>query len=150
MIIDTLTRGELYFGLGPRFKAAFEYLLKTDLATLADGKYELEGDKLRAIAMRYESRLHENGEWEAHRKYADLQYIVEGAELIGVAVKGRLREEPYDEASDCLVLTGDCDDFVTVRAGDFAIFWPGEAHKPCLAVDAPAPVRKVVLKIACE
>ena len=150
MIIDKLTRADLYRGLGPRVQAAFEYLLKTNVDTLADGKYELDGDRLFAIAMHYTSRLHENGEWEAHRRYADLQYIVEGSELIGVAVEGRLAEQPYDAAKDCLLLTGNCSDIITLRAGDFAIFWPGEAHMPCLAVDAPAPIHKVVLKIACD
>jgi len=150
MIIDTLTHAGLYKGLGPRVQAAFDYLLKTDLDALADGKYELEGDRLIAIAMHYTSRPHENGEWEAHRRYADLQFIVEGSELIGVAVEGRLTEEPYDAAKDCLLLTGDCTDIITLRAGDFAIFWPGEAHMPCLAVDAPSPIKKVVLKIECK
>jgi YhcH/YjgK/YiaL family protein len=150
MIIDKLTKVNLYKCLGPRVEAAFDYLLDTDLERLADGKYELDGDRLFALAFRYTSQPRGAGTWEAHRRYADLQYIVCGEERMGVAVEGRLVEKPYDASRDCLFLSGECGDIVTVRAGEFAIFWPGEAHMPNLAVDAPAPVAKVVLKIACD
>ena len=150
MIIDKLANAEKYSGLGPRVKAAFDYLLDTDLERLADGKYELDGDRLFALAFRYTSQPRGAGTWEAHRRYADLQYIVRGEERMGVALEGRLVEKPYDASRDCLFLSGECGDIVTVRAGEFAIFWPGEAHMPNLAVDAPASVSKVVVKIACD
>jgi YhcH/YjgK/YiaL family protein len=150
MIIDRLSRAGLYQGLGPRVQAAFDYLLRTDLEKLEDGKYELDGDRLFALAFRYTSKPRESGEWEAHHRYADLQYIVHGKECMGVALEGRLQEEPYDAACDCLVLTGECSDIITLHAGEFVVFWPGEAHMPNLAVDAPAAVRKVVVKIACD
>ncbi len=150
MVIDKLTNAGLYTGLSPRIKAAFDYLLQTDLDQLNDGKYPLEGDQLFALAMHYTSRPPEKGEWEAHRRYADLQYIVHGEERVGVALKGTLAEQPYDASRDCLILTGNYGDIVTVHAGEFIFLWPGEAHMPCLAVNKPGPIAKVVVKIACD
>lgn len=34
-----------------------------------------------------------------------------------------------------------------VRAGQFAVFFPGEGHKPNLTIDVPAPVKKAVVKV---
>ncbi|HRI87200.1 MAG TPA: YhcH/YjgK/YiaL family protein [Candidatus Hydrogenedentes bacterium] len=150
MIIDKLANAGRYSSLGPRWKAAFDFLLNSDLGAIADGRYELDGDRLFVLVFRYTSQVREAGTWEAHRRYADLQYIVHGEECMGVTLEGRLTAKPYDAARDCLFLTGDCSDIITVRAGEFVVFWPGEAHMPNLAVDAPAPVMKVVLKIACD
>ena len=37
-----------------------------------------------------------------------------------------------------------------VAAGDFAVFYPGEVHRPTCQVGAPARIRKVVFKICKE
>jgi len=37
---------------------------------------------------------------------------------------------------------------VTLLAGEFILLWPGEAHMPGMAIDEPACVRKIVVKIA--
>jgi biofilm protein TabA len=45
--------------------------------------------------------------------------------------------QPYDPVKDVIL----------ARAGTFLVFWPEDGHMPGIAVDAPAPVRKVVIKI---
>jgi biofilm protein TabA len=39
---------------------------------------------------------------------------------------------------------------LVLTPGMFAIFFPGELHKPCRALNAPMPIRKVVIKIAVD
>ncbi|MCC6153731.1 MAG: YhcH/YjgK/YiaL family protein [Candidatus Hydrogenedentes bacterium] len=150
MIIDKLSNGNIYKALGPRVAAAFDFLQKNDLEKLPDGKHIIDGEHLFALSFRYNSQPIEAGTWEAHRRYADLQYIVRGEERMGIGLQGRLEEKPYDESRDCVFMNGDYTDIITVKAGEFVIFWPGEAHKPNLAVTSPAPVAKVVLKIEFE
>ena len=101
------------------------------------------------MALEYPSRTPDKGVWEAHRKFLDLQYIVEGAERIRWAPTSLLRPGVYDEAKDFWRLEGE-GDAVTVPAGSFMLLWPTDGHMPCLAVDQPAPVKKVVVKIAVE
>ncbi len=36
---------------------------------------------------------------------------------------------------------------ITARAGDFAIFFPDDAHKPCICVSEPSEVKKIVMKV---
>lgn len=86
--------------------------------------------------------------FEAHRKYIDIHFVVKGEERFGYAHIDTL--EPvtdYDEAGDCQLLSGKAD-FVTLRAGDFCITYPEDAHMPCMAGGEEETVKKVVLKIA--
>src|SRR5512136_2246735 len=56
MILDRLGNAAFYRPLGPRIAAALDWLRATDIAALADGRYELEGDRLAAIVQRYRTR----------------------------------------------------------------------------------------------
>jgi biofilm protein TabA len=149
MIVDLLANSHLYMGLNPRIDRAFAYLRETDLSALEPGDYEIDGKDIYARALTYTTRVPENGVWEAHRRYIDLQVMVEGAERICYAPLRRLTEGVYDEAKDFLRLSGEGDS-VTLPEGSFMLLWPGDGHMPCLAVGEPEPIKKVVVKIAVE
>jgi YhcH/YjgK/YiaL family protein len=149
MIVDTLANSHLYRGLSPRIDSAFTYLRETDLSTLEPGDYEIDGENIYSRALIYTTRLPEQGVWEAHRLYIDLQVMVRGEERICYAPLSRLTPGAYDEARDFLRLSGEGDP-VTLPTGSFMLLWPTDGHMPCLAVDAPSPVKKVVVKIAVE
>ena len=148
MIVDTLNRADLYKNLGPRMADAFDYLKSTDFDTVEAGRHDINGDAVYALVMDIETKPVDQGGWEAHRKYIDVQYIVRGEERMLYAPSETLEPEGgYDAERDFQRLNGS-GDLVTVRAGMFIVFYPDDAHGPCLAVDTPAFVRKVVVKIA--
>jgi YhcH/YjgK/YiaL family protein len=149
MIVDLLANSHLYRGLSPRIDCAFAYLCETDLAALEPGDYEIDGKDIYARALTYTTRVPENGVWEAHHRYIDLQVMIEGAERICYAPLSRLTPGTYDEAKDFLRLWGDGDS-ITLPSGSFMLLWPGDGHMPCLAVAAPEPIKKVVVKIAVD
>ncbi len=132
-----------------RLAKATAFLERPDLATLAEGRYDIDGDAAYAIVQHYISRPLAQGRWEAHQRYADVQVVVEGAERIGHGPLADFARGAYDPVKDVEFLTGD-GSFVHVAAGDFVVLWPGEVHMPGVAVDAPAPVTKVVVKIRIE
>jgi YhcH/YjgK/YiaL family protein len=146
MITDRITNAHLYSSLGVGIQRAFEYLQQTDLQALPAGRYELDGNKLYVMSQEYSSKLPEQGKWEAHRRYIDLQYITAGTERIGYAHLSRLAQGDYNPEKDFLALTG-IGDYVTLSAGDFMLLFPEDAHMPGMAVDAPVHVKKVVVKI---
>ncbi len=149
MIIDRLEKASLYQGVHKRLAMAFDYLQKTDLGKIAPGTYEIEGRKVYVMVQQYETKLKEKGRWEAHRKYIDVQFVHQGAELIGYANLGDLKEGPYDEAKDFLSLQGEGrEDFLRVPQGTFVILFPQDAHMPGMAISAPQPVKKFVVKVA--
>ena len=147
MIADTLCNAHLYRGLSSRIALAFDYLLGRDLRRVAAGTVEIDGTRVYAIVQEYETLPLAQGVWEAHRHYIDLQCVIAGTERIGSAHVGRLAPGAYDTARDFLPLAG-AGDFLTLGAGDFLLLFPEDAHMPRIAVGEPAPVRKVVVKIA--
>jgi biofilm protein TabA len=149
MIADRLANAHRYQDLGPRIARAFEFIARTDLESLADGRYELDGSNVFALVQRYTSKPEADGFWEAHRLHADLQFVVAGEERIGYGPKDRFTGSGYDVEKDFEKLAGR-GDFLRLDAGSFVLLWPGEAHMPQVAAAAPAPVTKIVVKIRAE
>lgn len=147
MIVDHLGNADRYVALGPLFKQAFDFLRTTDLNTLEPGRYSLAGDALFALVQVYTTKPASEGFWEAHRRYIDLQFIVQGIERIGYAPLHRMQLASHDEQRDLSVLNGE-GDLLTLTEHCFMLLWPEDAHMPGLQTDQSEPVRKIVFKIA--
>jgi len=147
MIVDTLKHADYLKTLGPNFKTALAFLNKPRLDELEDDRYDLHGDDVFAVVQTYMTGPIDQRKWEAHKKYIDLHILVRGREKIGYARVGDLNmSEEYSEETDCMFLKGE-GQFVELGNDHFAMCWPGEAHMPGVAIDAPENVRKVVIKI---
>jgi YhcH/YjgK/YiaL family protein len=148
MILDLLSNAPLYAPLDPRLKRGLDFLLRGEDEKLPPGKHAVEGDQLLAIIEEYSTRPLSQIKFEAHRRYWDIQCVRRGAERMGYVnlsqTSGVLQE--HDTEKDFALHHGS-GDFITVRAGMFVVFTPQDAHAPGLAVDLPAPVRKVVMKV---
>ncbi|MHB8901630.1 MAG: YhcH/YjgK/YiaL family protein [Thermoguttaceae bacterium] len=151
MILDRLENAAMYRSLNPQIEAALAYLAKTNFQSVAPGRYELDGDRLYAMVQRYATKPHAGARWEAHRRYLDVQCVVEGTERIGWAPleKKTEVETPYDAEKDVIFYrtTGD---LLQVPAGMFAVFAPHDIHSPGLHASPtePVDVLKVVVKVA--
>ena len=113
------------------------------------GRYELE-DGAYALVQSYETKLRENGKYEAHREYIDVQLLLSGREIIAVEPLEVMHTHPclcpYAPDIELFAANDDGTDYV-LSTGDFIILYPEDAHMPGLTVDEPASVRKVVVKI---
>lgn len=147
MVSDLLSNAPRYAALGRRVARGLRFLAETDLATLAVGRHEIDGERLFVLVSEYVPKAQATCRWEAHRKYIDLQYVVSGVERIGVAPAASMRETGCEADRDLVWLEGE-GDFLTLGAGRFVLLWPGDAHMPGVATDPPESVRKVVVKIA--
>ena len=89
----------------------------------------------------------DDANYEAHRKYADIQYIISGSEKIGVTdYKTCSTVIAYDEANDIEFLSGTGND-VVLKEGEFVILYPEDAHKPSISINESTQVRKAVVKV---
>ena len=86
MILDHLDNALLYGGLGQRIAVGLAMLNEDRVRNAAPGKYQVDGDNLFYVVSEYETKPVEEGKFEIHRRYMDIQYIVSGCECIGVAV----------------------------------------------------------------
>lgn len=152
MIIDQLYNSNFYCGMSQRLKKGFDFLLQSNFADLPDGKIHIQGDDVFAIIQTYNTRaLTEQSKWESHRRYTDIQLVVEGHERMGYSPLGDLNEvDPYSQENDVILYTakhGVAYDYPLIKAGMVAVFGPQDAHLPGLLVDQPARVKKVVVKV---
>ncbi len=149
MILDRIENAHWYDAVHKRFKSAFDYISQIDIHAIPVGRHEIDSANMYALVQEYNTKLKEQGKWEAHRRYIDLQYVVQGAEGIGYANIHHLQQGEYDVSKDCLPLHGE-GGLITLKSGSFILLMPEDAHMPCMALGEPAPVRKIVLKIAVE
>ncbi len=112
------------------------------------GRYELDGSNLFVLVQAYESIPKQQGKWECHNKYIDIQYIAEGVEQIGCNSTEKMKiSTEYNPEKDIAFLSGD-GDYITFSKGSYGIFFPDDAHQPKIAVNnIPSRVKKVVVKI---
>ncbi|MDR7237666.1 YhcH/YjgK/YiaL family protein [Neobacillus drentensis] len=149
MIIDKLSNAKLYYGVHPRIQKGLEYLIEHDLNSMAPGKYEIDGLHLYVLIEEYETMPKEQGRWESHRKYADIQYMISGQESMGYStIEGMNLIERHEE-KDHFYFEGS-GDLLLVKQGSFAIFLPKEAHMPQISDSTPQSIKKAVVKILID
>lgn len=148
MIADIIKNRQLYSAISPGIARGLEYIAGTDFSAMEPGRYEIDGTNLYALVQAYDSIPKEQGKWECHRNYIDIQYIADGVEQIGVNHTGKMHViTPYNPDKDIEILGGD-GDYVTLSKGAYGIFFPEDAHQPKIApANQPGPVRKVVVKV---
>ena len=147
MIADSLKNIGLYKGLSKNLDTAIDYLNKTDLLALADGKHIIDGDKVYIMVQSPEFKP-ENG-WEAHRRYIDIQIALKDGETIEWLALDRVSGwSEYDEQGD-YVASKDPVKGIALQPlrGDFSLFFPQDAHKPGLG---NGQGHKAVVKVRVE
>lgn len=129
----------------------FDFMRNTNLEAIETGKYPIAGDSLFVIVDEYVTQDVEERKYEAHRKYIDLQYIIEGKELIGVAELDEVNLiEPYDGEKDIAFYEKSNGKFRVADSSVFFIFFPDDAHQPCVKFDQARRVKKIVFKIISD
>jgi biofilm protein TabA len=113
----------------------------------AKGKYPIDSLNVYATITDDPSKDFEKTNWESHRKYIDLQYIITGEEIIGISpVSQSTVTKEYDEKKDVANYStgGKMEQSVP---GTFFLFFPTDAHRPNITPGGNKPVKKLVIKI---
>ncbi|MBW8327071.1 MAG: YhcH/YjgK/YiaL family protein [Prolixibacteraceae bacterium] len=147
MILDKLENAAFYSGISENLKKGFEYLKNTDLTTVEVGRYEIDENNVFALVSEYDSKKPVDCRLEAHQVYADIQYIVSGKEAIGFAtLNGQAITSEYNPDKDIVFFSGETTPLI-LEAGMFAVFYPQDVHRPCMQINGPEKVKKVVIKV---
>lgn len=130
------------------WEAAFKFLSEQDLNVLEPGKYDIHDDGTFVNIEEYITK--DSAHFEVHRKYIDIQCLVKGEEYIFVSPlepEKQYEVQAYDEAKDIEFF--DKEEYTPhlLNPENFMVFFPSDAHKPCMKVDRNEMVRKVVVKI---
>ena len=149
MIYDTLDHAGQYRKLSGNLAKALDYLTGTELETVEAGRVEIDGDKVYALFQRYETNP-VNDSPEAHKKYIDLQYLIDGEEFIGVAPLSTMKKEVEARPEGDIYFYEGETVKLPIGGGRFMVLFPEDAHAPCIAAGGSKPVHKVVIKIAVD
>lgn len=158
MILGNLHTIEKELRLYPAaIQQGIRFLLEQPLAELPVGKQVIDGEKIYAKTAAYETEPQEKRRPERHEKYIDIQCIVSGSEKIGLGIMENAGPVDTDKLASADILyygshDGMTDEsFITLEAGQLAVFFPWDVHRPnCNAADAAAAVKKVVVKVAMD
>jgi YhcH/YjgK/YiaL family protein len=140
---------EKHYGEFPeRWETAFEYLVNNDLKALPLGRKDLNENVYIAVS-EYTTKDIENADYEAHKKYIDLQYIITGEELMGLTREhAKLKIiAPYVAEKDIEFYDYNGGELLRATPDNYFIFFPNDVHKPCIKKTNNSKVKKIVIKI---
>ncbi|HDG1677830.1 TPA: YhcH/YjgK/YiaL family protein [Kluyvera ascorbata] len=136
-------------GLSPTLLAALKLALEANPQECEPGCHVLQGDDIFMNVMQFMTQPAQAKRAELHAEYIDVQILLAGEERIdfGLVDSARQCDEWHREEDYQL-----CDEIagmqsVTLQAGMFAVFFPGEPHKPGVQGTAPAEIKKAVVKV---
>lgn len=146
MILDHLSRAEKYYNVHTSFKQAFDYLKKTDLRTLPEGKHAIAGDDLYMIIASDHSGK-ERRKLETHKKYIDIQLAIEGSFPLEWHDIDSCKNVAafYDNEKDVEFFNDPPLFTVQIASDMFAVLFPEDAHAPQPPMTT---TKKAILKVA--
>ena len=118
----------------------------------APGRYELQDESIFMNVMQLATQPAEQKKAELHEKYADIQLLLAGEELVLFGLKGSALdcEEMHVEEDYQLCQRVENQQAVTLKPGMFIVFVPGEPHNPGCQVDTSMEIKKVVIKVSAS
>ncbi len=149
MILDTLDNVSSLAALSPAFAEAAAFLAATDLAALEPGRFDVGTRGASVIVACGGARRADEGRLEAHRRFIDIQVLLAGRESIGWRPLAACRapEAGYDPATDLQFFADPPQAWLPLEPGQFAVFWPADAHLPQVG---EGDMRKVVVKVPVQ
>jgi biofilm protein TabA len=141
-----------YFKNKDRWNKAFAFLKDSDLPALEAKRYDIDGDNLFALVSEYVTKNEEDAKFEAHRKYIDIQHVINGSEQMSISPFTQLKEVlvPYDDAKDIEFMSVNETTSYEADPGNFFIFFPSDMHRPSVKIEENKPVKKVVIKLKID
>lgn len=139
---------EDYKNIHPRLKLALTSLQELVASNPADGRYEFDGNNVFANVTSSQTKSWADSSFEMHKEYLDIQFVLEGAEIIGMETEDKLEATTEYQPDYQLFKLNKEYDPMMVTAGEMLIIFPNEPHAPFMAVDdKPAPIRKIIVKV---
>jgi biofilm protein TabA len=146
--INKLELAKQYHAHKQWWDKAFTFIKENDLSTYQPGIYPIDGDNVFIKVTEMSSKEVDQTNWESHRNYLDIQFVVKGKEKMGIApISSAAISQAYDKVKDLVLYRSAQGNFYVAEPGTFFIFFPSDAHRPGIKVEGCALVKKIVVKI---
>ncbi len=149
MILSTISNADRYAILHPLFPRAFDFIRNTDLHALKPGIHPIIDKQLFVIVEEANGRTREEAKLECHRKYIDIQLVLEGVDAMGWKPLADCHQplDDYNEERDIRFFNDAAESWISTPANSFCIFFPDDTHAPLVS---SGKIRKLIFKIAVE
>lgn len=131
-----------------KIEYAVAYINSLNLGELQAGRYDLS-DGIFYSVQEYMTKPADECRFESHKRYIDIQWIVNGCEKIYIADTDKLKIlSDYDDDKDIAFWHTDkecCSCVLTENS--YVILYSDDAHMPGVCVAEPEKVKKIVIKI---
>ncbi|TKI02830.1 YhcH/YjgK/YiaL family protein [Martelella alba] len=132
------------------FARAIRYLRQTDFSAMPAGRYTEPETGYVVQVIDVQTQPKERLSPEVHRQHIDVQFLVNGRELIGVATdngNNTIKEQYLAERDIIFYHDVENESMIKMIPGSYAIFLPEDVHRPACIDGAISRIRKVVIKI---
>lgn len=146
MIIDTIENLGKYVALNPLFADVVEFLKNNDLQTIEEGKHFIKDKDLFVNIQVAKGKTQEAAVLETHIEMIDIQIPITCEETFGYTPLCDLPDFEYNAEKD-ITKYGEtkAQTYVTVKPGQFVIFFPQDGHAPCI-INQPE-IKKAIFKV---
>jgi len=139
------------------FQLAFDYLenITNDFLDIEDGECikEMISEDIFVLKQAYYTKNRKDCFFESHKKYIDIQFMVKGEEYMDVSdLKSLEIINNYDKKTDFIKYQGKEERIskLLIEEKSLAIFYPSDAHQPCIKVNTSDLIYKAVIKIPVD
>lgn len=142
MIFDTINNLNKYININVGFKTVLDFINNNDLHSLPLGKFTIDNN------VWYNNQEYigkeETNKYESHIKYIDIQLLLDGEEYIDYSKDKAIVNEINEK--DCYFQESVDKTRLRLSKNYFAIFFPGELHKPGIKINSNK-IKKIVFKV---
>ena len=120
------------------------------ILSLVHGSYDVGYNDIKMNLGKYFTKSENEKFWESHKKYLDVQIMINGTEKVAINDIQDTEVKSFDEEKDLTILEGDKAFDIIMKTGDVLVFFPNDVHKPELNVsenDDSGNIRKIVTKV---
>lgn len=149
MIVGKIKNIGTYKGISKKLDIAIDNIISGDYKNKLVGKNEIDGNKVFFNIQEINTKDVEEAFFETHKKYIDIQIVIDGTENYGVLLSDEQLEvvKPFDKNNDLTLFNKKPEIILTLTPEDFIIFFTDEPHMPGLKVGEKNSIKKVVYKI---
>ena len=133
-----------------RFCIEFAKKNENKILSLVNGSYDVGYNNIKMNLGKYFTKSENEKFWESHKKYLDVQIMINGTEKVAINDIRDMEVKSFDEERDLTILEGDKAFNIIMKTGDVLVFFPNDVHKPELNVsenDDSGNIRKIVTKV---
>ena len=133
-----------------RFCIEFAKKNENKILSLVNGSYDVGYNNIKMNLGKYFTKSENEKFWESHKKYLDVQIMINGTEKVAINDIRDMEVKSFDEEKDLTILEGDKAFDIIMKTGDVLVFFPNDVHKPELNVsenDDSGSRRKIVTKV---